>query len=172
TGSHRSGNVIEDVLQSFVADTEPEQQLAYEDFEQIKKLDLEEMDLKWKMAMLSDAIEESAAKIYNLITEADTEEASTACDAEEFALMGHFRKHASYVSKLCFVCGSGTHLIKNCDFYEKQMVNKTVGIGVGPVHSRNKVNHPNQFVPQAVLLRTGKATIPPARPQPVPTGKW
>ncbi|GKA66566.1 hypothetical protein Tco_0766374 [Tanacetum coccineum] len=31
TGSHRSGNVIEDVLQSFVADTEPEQQLAYED---------------------------------------------------------------------------------------------------------------------------------------------
>nr|GEX72039.1 retrovirus-related Pol polyprotein from transposon TNT 1-94 [Tanacetum cinerariifolium] len=29
------------------------QQLAYEDFEQIEKLDLEEMDLKWQMAMLS-----------------------------------------------------------------------------------------------------------------------
>ncbi|GJS55055.1 ribonuclease H-like domain-containing protein [Tanacetum coccineum] len=53
TGSHRSGNVIEDVLQYFVADTEPEQQLAYEDFDQIEKLDLEEMDLKWEMAMLS-----------------------------------------------------------------------------------------------------------------------
>ncbi|GJV91486.1 RNA-directed DNA polymerase, eukaryota [Tanacetum coccineum] len=53
TGSHRSGNIIEDVLQSFVADTEPEQQLAYEDFDQIEKLDLEEMDLKWQMAMLS-----------------------------------------------------------------------------------------------------------------------
>ncbi|GJR46238.1 putative ribonuclease H-like domain-containing protein [Tanacetum coccineum] len=53
TGSHRSGNVIKDVLQSFVADTEPEQQLAYEDFDQIEKLDLEEMDLKWQMAMLS-----------------------------------------------------------------------------------------------------------------------
>ncbi|GKB60769.1 hypothetical protein Tco_0916955 [Tanacetum coccineum] len=52
-GSHRSGNIIEDVLQSFVADTEPEQQLAYEDFDQIEKLDLEEMDLKWQMAMLS-----------------------------------------------------------------------------------------------------------------------
>nr|GEY80158.1 ribonuclease H-like domain-containing protein [Tanacetum cinerariifolium] len=62
---------------------------------------------------------------------------------------GHFKKHALSVSKLCFVCGSGTHLIKDCDFYEKQMVNKTV----------------------AVLLRTGKVTIPPARPQPVPTGK-
>nr|GFD42190.1 hypothetical protein [Tanacetum cinerariifolium] len=33
-------------------DTEPEQ-LAYEDFEQIEKLDLEEMDLKWQMDMLS-----------------------------------------------------------------------------------------------------------------------
>ncbi|GKG36776.1 ribonuclease H-like domain-containing protein, partial [Tanacetum coccineum] len=50
-GSYRYGNVIEDVLQSFVADTEPEQ-LAYEDFDQIEKLDLEEMDLKWKIAML------------------------------------------------------------------------------------------------------------------------
>ncbi|GJW72012.1 hypothetical protein Tco_0128929 [Tanacetum coccineum] len=32
------------------------------------------------------------------------------------------------------------------------MANKTVGNGVGPVHSRNNVNHQNQFVPQAVLL--------------------
>nr|GFC36550.1 hypothetical protein [Tanacetum cinerariifolium] len=35
-----------------------------------------------------DAIEEGAAKIYNLITRVDTEEASTAGDAGEFALMG------------------------------------------------------------------------------------
>ncbi|GKA45795.1 ribonuclease H-like domain-containing protein [Tanacetum coccineum] len=193
--NQRSGNIIEDVLQSFVADTEPEQQLAYEDFDQIEKLDLEEMDLKWQMAMLSvrvhkfeqkagrkidfdkkesarfnkkkvrcykclqrghfarecrakggndkqryssfkiqeigkkeedskalitvdtlvdwtdhdgqsdgviaskefgmiagcdteDAIEEGAAKIYNLITGANTKEVSTAGDAGEFALMG------------------------------------------------------------------------------------
>nr|GEZ10798.1 hypothetical protein [Tanacetum cinerariifolium] len=59
----------------------------------------------------------------------------------------------------------------DCDFYEKQMVNQTVGIGVEPVHSRKKVNHQNQFVPQAILLRSGKVNIPPARPQPVPTGK-
>ncbi|GKC46621.1 hypothetical protein Tco_1064343, partial [Tanacetum coccineum] len=140
TGSQISGNVIEDVLQSFVADTEPEQQLAYEDSDQIEKLDLEEMDLKWQIAMLSvrvhkakggkkeedskalitvdtlvdwidhdgqsdgviaskefgmiagcdteDEIEEGAAKIYNLITGADTKEVSTAGDAGEFALMG------------------------------------------------------------------------------------
>nr|GEV25939.1 hypothetical protein [Tanacetum cinerariifolium] len=453
TGSHRSSNVLGDVLQSFVVDTEPEQQLAYEDFEQIEKLDLEEMDLKWQMAMLSvrvhkfeqkagrkidfdkkesarfnkkkigkkeedskalitvdtlvdwtyhddestevitakefgmiagcdseDAIKEGAAKIYNLITGANSEEANIAGDAREFALTGvtseltledkirvmsielentsnllkhseiinadfetakkdlqtkldnhlvqtekwrnssknlfrlidsfmsvrtkvgrpifhrfaktdsmkvvppplsgdytslsdhidldesqmsygtnsstscdsksmsndfvscddsnkssevntndftssdssvkssehqpndstscastssdlpsfscnssdknehtsrtfcnkngyfnkkagHFRKHASSVSKLCFVCGSATHLIKDCDFHEKQMANKTVGIGVGHVYNRNKVNYQNQFVPQAVLLRTGKVNIPHVRPQPVPTGK-
>nr|GEW25004.1 ribonuclease H-like domain-containing protein [Tanacetum cinerariifolium] len=83
----------------------------------------------------------------------------------------HFRKHASSVSKLCFVCGSGTHLIKDCNFYKKQMANKTVGIGVGYVHCRDKVNQQNQFVLQFVLLRTGKVNIPPARPQPVPIGK-
>nr|GEW57280.1 putative ribonuclease H-like domain-containing protein [Tanacetum cinerariifolium] len=84
---------------------------------------------------------------------------------------GQFRKNASSVSKLCFVCGSGTHHIKDCDFCEKQMANKTVGIGVGSVHRMNKVHHKNQFVPQAVLLQTGKVNIPPARPQPLPTGK-
>nr|GFA23007.1 hypothetical protein [Tanacetum cinerariifolium] len=57
---------------------------------------------------------------------------------------GHFRKNASSVSKLYFICGSGTHLIKDYDFYEKQMANKTIGIGVH---------------------------IPPVRPQPVPIGK-
>ncbi|GJR67000.1 ribonuclease H-like domain-containing protein [Tanacetum coccineum] len=51
--SHSFGNVLQDVLYSLVAESEPEQQVAYEDFEQIDKLDLEEMDIKWQMAMLS-----------------------------------------------------------------------------------------------------------------------
>ncbi|GJX80698.1 ribonuclease H-like domain-containing protein [Tanacetum coccineum] len=51
--SHSSGNVLQDVLHSLVAESEPEQQVAYEDFEQIDKLDLEEMNIKWQMAMLS-----------------------------------------------------------------------------------------------------------------------
>ncbi|GKF38951.1 hypothetical protein Tco_0119012 [Tanacetum coccineum] len=72
------------------------------------------MDLKWQMAMLSirvhkfeqkagrkidfdkkesarfnkKKLKEGVAKIYNLITGADTKEASTTGDAGEFALMG------------------------------------------------------------------------------------
>nr|GEW15716.1 putative ribonuclease H-like domain-containing protein [Tanacetum cinerariifolium] len=112
TGSHRSGNVIEDVLQSFVADTKPEQQLAYEDFKQIEKNRSGRDGLKMANGYdfyhdgksdgviaskefgmidgcdIEDAIEEGAAKIYNLSTGADTEEAGTAGDAGEFALMG------------------------------------------------------------------------------------
>ncbi|GJZ44101.1 putative ribonuclease H-like domain-containing protein [Tanacetum coccineum] len=41
-----SGNVMEDVLHSFVA--ESDQQIIYEDFDQIRKLDLEELDIKWQ----------------------------------------------------------------------------------------------------------------------------
>ncbi|GJX30324.1 hypothetical protein Tco_0238403 [Tanacetum coccineum] len=41
-----SGNVMEDVLHSFVA--ESDQQIIYEDFDQTRKLDLEELDIKWE----------------------------------------------------------------------------------------------------------------------------
>ncbi|GKB84320.1 retrovirus-related pol polyprotein from transposon TNT 1-94 [Tanacetum coccineum] len=43
----------ENVLHSFVAESDPQQQITYEDFDQIGKLDLEELDIKWQMAMLS-----------------------------------------------------------------------------------------------------------------------
>ncbi|GJS08851.1 putative ribonuclease H-like domain-containing protein [Tanacetum coccineum] len=46
-------NVMENVLHSFVAKSDPQQQITYEDFNQIGKLDLEELDIKWQMAMLS-----------------------------------------------------------------------------------------------------------------------
>nr|GEY95760.1 ribonuclease H-like domain-containing protein [Tanacetum cinerariifolium] len=52
TSAH-SGSIIEDVLHSFVAENEPIQQLAYEDFEQVDQLEMEELDIKWQMAMLS-----------------------------------------------------------------------------------------------------------------------
>lgn len=34
-----------------------------------------------------------------------------------------------------------------------------------------RVNNSNQFIPQAVLLKTRKVTLPTTRHQPTPTGK-
>lgn len=61
--------MVEDVLHLFVVDYEQQQQLAYEDFEQIDRLDLEEMDLKWQMAMLTVKVrrfEKKAGRKLNL----------------------------------------------------------------------------------------------------------
>nr|GEX96762.1 hypothetical protein [Tanacetum cinerariifolium] len=52
TSAH-SGSLIEDVLQLFVAENEPIKQLVYEDFEQVDQMEMEELDIKWQMAMLS-----------------------------------------------------------------------------------------------------------------------
>nr|GEY78102.1 uncharacterized mitochondrial protein AtMg00810-like [Tanacetum cinerariifolium] len=76
---------------------------------------------------------------------------------------GHFRTNASFVSKLCFVCGSGTHLIKDCDFYEKQMVNKTVVPTGKPKVTPVPTGKPQVFIP----VPTGRLN----RPFPVPTDK-
>ncbi|GJR09387.1 putative ribonuclease H-like domain-containing protein [Tanacetum coccineum] len=51
--ANASGNVLKNVLYFFVAESDPQQQITYEDFDQIGKLDLEELDIKWQMAMLS-----------------------------------------------------------------------------------------------------------------------
>ncbi|GJY06729.1 hypothetical protein Tco_0373783 [Tanacetum coccineum] len=46
SSANTSSNVIESVLHSFVAESDPQQQITSEDFDQIGKLDLEELDIK------------------------------------------------------------------------------------------------------------------------------
>ncbi|GKE58822.1 ribonuclease H-like domain-containing protein, partial [Tanacetum coccineum] len=69
----------------------------------------------------------------------------------------------SFIKKKCFVCGSLSHLIKDCDFYEKKMAREAelkkqrvfnTGNGVAkPVwNNANRVNHANHFVPRPVQL--------------------
>nr|GEX40369.1 hypothetical protein [Tanacetum cinerariifolium] len=144
-----------------------------------------------------------------VITFKKFEEANTAGDAGEFALMGvTFEVH-----NCPFGCDSKfaktdsmkvvppplseyyTSLSDHIDLDESQMsyvtsLQRSTQITLPPVilvsnlqspsqmilppmHKLlvNTVNHQNQFVPQAVLLRTGKVNIPPARPQLVPAGK-
>nr|GEV53371.1 ribonuclease H-like domain-containing protein [Tanacetum cinerariifolium] len=104
----------------------------------------------------------STSSVSTSVNEAENE-SNVGKPIKEPISAGHFRKYASSVSKLCFVCGSGTHLIKDCDFYENQMTNTTVRIGVGPT-----------VRPQPVLTGKPKSTlVPTGKPKatPVPTGK-
>ncbi|GJS75015.1 ribonuclease H-like domain-containing protein [Tanacetum coccineum] len=75
-----------------------------------------------------------------------------------------------FTKKACFVCGSFSHLIRDCDFHEKKMakqaeLNNMMSKGSGqreirPVWNNvQRVNHQNQFVPKAVLTRTGKIQV-------------
>ncbi|GKF52131.1 hypothetical protein Tco_0148598, partial [Tanacetum coccineum] len=76
----------------------------------------------------------------------------------------------SFTKKKCFVCGSLSHLIKDCDYYEKKMAREAKfkkqrvfnnGNGVAkPVWTNaNRVNHTNPFVPRSVQLNAGRPNI-------------
>ncbi|GJR29393.1 putative ribonuclease H-like domain-containing protein [Tanacetum coccineum] len=67
-----------------------------------------------------------------------------------------------------------SHLIRDCDFHEKRMakqaeLNKRMRKGTGQRENRpvwnnvQRVNHQNQFVPTAVLTRTGRIPVNTAR---------
>ncbi|GJV06339.1 ribonuclease H-like domain-containing protein [Tanacetum coccineum] len=87
----------------------------------------------------------------------------------------------SFIKKKCFVCGSLSHLIKDCDFYEKKMAREAelkkqrvinTGNGVAkPVwNNANRVNHANHFVPRPVQLNAGRPNINSVRPN-INTGR-
>ncbi|GJV30154.1 hypothetical protein Tco_1386602 [Tanacetum coccineum] len=72
-----------------------------------------------------------------------------------------------FTARACFVCGSLSHLIRDCDFHEKRMAKKaelnnrikrnSSQKEIRPIWNNvQRVNHMNQFVPTAVLTRTGK----------------
>ncbi|GKC52792.1 hypothetical protein Tco_1075537 [Tanacetum coccineum] len=87
-----------------------------------------------------------------------------------------------FIKKACFVCGSFNHLIKDCDFHDKKMVEKLVlnnkGRGTGqkeirPVwNNAQRVNHQNKltyphpkrnFVPTAVATKSGQVPVNAAK---------
>ncbi|GJT56618.1 hypothetical protein Tco_0991672 [Tanacetum coccineum] len=75
-----------------------------------------------------------------------------------------------YTKKACFVCGSFSHLIRDCDFHEKRMakqaeLNNRMSKGSSQREIRlvwnnvQRMNHQNQFVLKAVLTRTRKIPV-------------
>ncbi|GJZ68138.1 hypothetical protein Tco_0631378, partial [Tanacetum coccineum] len=87
----------------------------------------------------------------------------------------------SFIKKKCFVCGSLSQLIKDCDYYEKKMarvaefkkqrVFNTGNRVAKPVWTNaNRVNHANQSVPRSVQLNTGRTNVNSVRPN-INTGR-
>ncbi|GKE58318.1 hypothetical protein Tco_1497503, partial [Tanacetum coccineum] len=79
-----------------------------------------------------------------------------------------------FTARACFVCGSLSHLIRDCDFHEKRMAKqaelnnsmrkKSSQRDIRQIWNNvQRVNHKNQFVPTAVLTRPGKIPINTAR---------
>ncbi|GJX38444.1 ribonuclease H-like domain-containing protein, partial [Tanacetum coccineum] len=69
----------------------------------------------------------------------------------------------SFERKPCFVCGSLSHLIKDCDYYEKKMARDAAFKSTRVIHANvrqatpawtnsNRVNKANQFTPRPVQL--------------------
>nr|GEZ18417.1 hypothetical protein [Tanacetum cinerariifolium] len=217
TGSHRSGNVIEDVLQSFVVDTKPEQQLAYEDFEQIEKLNLEEMDLKWKMAMLSVRVHKFEQKARRKIDFDKKESARSnkkkrVLQRNQLTLEDKIRVLSIELENTSNLLKYSERIIADVETTKKELQTKldnhlvqtekwrfssknlfrlidssmsvrtNVGLGFNNYIRENELGWDDyafsvfttdsedvECIP--LFNRTGKVNIPPARPQPVPTGK-
>ncbi|GJY38646.1 putative ribonuclease H-like domain-containing protein [Tanacetum coccineum] len=79
-----------------------------------------------------------------------------------------------FTARTCFVYGSLSNLIRDCDFHEKRMAKqaelnnsmrmKSSQREIRPIWNNvQRVNHKNQFVPTAVLTRTGKIPVNTAR---------
>ncbi|GKA54907.1 putative ribonuclease H-like domain-containing protein [Tanacetum coccineum] len=69
-----------------------------------------------------------------------------------------------FKNKACYECGSFNHLIKDCDFYEKKMVEKTVWNNARRENHQNtqRMTHPypkGNFVPKVVLMKYGIKTL-------------
>nr|GEZ60553.1 ribonuclease H-like domain, Gag-pre-integrase domain protein [Tanacetum cinerariifolium] len=79
-----------------------------------------------------------------------------------------------FTMKACFVCGSMSHLIKDCTFHEDRMAKKSVlpnnvGKGTGYRESRpvwnnvQRIKHQNKFAPIAVFTRSGRIPVSAAK---------
>ncbi|GJT35264.1 zf-CCHC domain-containing protein [Tanacetum coccineum] len=75
-----------------------------------------------------------------------------------------------FTARACFVCGSLSHLIRDCDFHEKRMakqaeLNNSIRMKsskreISPIWNNvQRVNHKNQFFLTAVLTRTSKIPV-------------
>nr|GFB37581.1 hypothetical protein [Tanacetum cinerariifolium] len=81
-----------------------------------------------------------------------------------------------FTMKAYYVCGSMSHLIKDCTFHKDRMAKKSVlpnnvGKGTGHMVSRpvsnnvQRISHQNKFAPTAVFTRSKRIPVSAAKPK-------
>ncbi|GJY10238.1 ribonuclease H-like domain-containing protein [Tanacetum coccineum] len=201
TGSHRSGNVIEDVLQSFVADTKPEQQLFKQkagrkiDFDKKESARFNKKKVKCYKCLQrgyfarecrakggNDKQRYSSFKIQEIGKK--EEDSKALIIVEDICLIGTEHEYVRVMELLLpkSLCDSNSvsNDFVSCDNNDKSsevnsmtlpssILESKLQSPIQMIHTPVAVNF--QFCPTSSTLRTGKRNIPPASPQPVPTGK-
>ncbi|GJU67521.1 ribonuclease H-like domain-containing protein [Tanacetum coccineum] len=77
-------------------------------------------------------------------------------------------KGYSFTKKKCFVCGSLSHLIKDCDYYEKKMAREAAPKKQRVFNTGNnadRINHANHFVPRSPVPTSTSPNFNSERPQ-------
>ncbi|GJR99243.1 hypothetical protein Tco_0315752 [Tanacetum coccineum] len=149
-----SGNVMEDVLHSFVAENKPADPKA-----------LLSVDSMVNWSDHEESTDENASQVYGMIAGCDDEDEVVG----EFALTGATSQSSEPrpMTCLCFY-----HLIKDCDFYENTMGVYSVQRESRPMW--NNVDNIPPFIPQAAHGRSGNVTFPAGSvnmPAPIPAGR-
>nr|GEU39667.1 hypothetical protein [Tanacetum cinerariifolium] len=106
--------------------------------------------------------------VYDSEDEYEVEHPTPAENLRKYILKPRGHRH-SWNRKACFVCKSLTHLIKDCDYYEKKMVQKPVRNNVmrGTHQHYVRMIHPHPYrhvVPTSVLTRSRLVPLTTARP--------
>nr|GEY11884.1 putative ribonuclease H-like domain-containing protein [Tanacetum cinerariifolium] len=160
-----------DVIYSFFASQSTSPQLDNDDLKQVDADDLEEMDLKWKMAMLtnSPSFVQPTEQVKPPRPSVKSVETSI-LDAYHETTIPKPKSHGnSRNKKACFVCKSLTYLTKDCDYYEKKMAQTParnhVQRGNHQQYARMTLLNPQRHVvPTAVLTKSKLVSITAARP--------
>ncbi|GJT67535.1 putative ribonuclease H-like domain-containing protein [Tanacetum coccineum] len=106
--------------------------------------------------------------------ESDSEDEHVSLPTKEQEIPSFADKRYGYTKKACFVCGSFSHLIRDCDFHENRMAKQAELINrmskgssqseIRPVWNNvQRMNHQNRFVPKAILTITRKIPVNTAR---------